>query len=130
MLVAHFYKCIIYFNSKQGLRFTSFLFFTMYSEVLSVMALAGLATAGFSAPGPMKRQAAGGQSVPTAQFKSRFEESRIVPDVIAALDPSVSFYAAYNTISGRPALLVPGSTLTISGKRMARNRGPPLADGF
>ena len=54
-------------------------------------------------------------SVSTADFKSRFEQSGIVPKIIPALDPVVSFYAGYKSAGGQDALLVPGSTLTISG---------------
>lgn len=54
-------------------------------------------------------------SVSTADFKSRFEESGIVPEVIAALDPAVSFYASYKSGDNQDALLVPGSTLTVDG---------------
>lgn len=56
-------------------------------------------------------------SVSTAEFKSRFEQSGIVPGVIGALDPAVSFYAAYLSEGGQDALLVPGSTLTVAGTR-------------
>ena len=55
-------------------------------------------------------------SVSTAEFKSRFEQSGIVPEIIAALDPAVSFYASYKTSTGGDALLVPGSTLTVAGE--------------
>lgn len=61
-------------------------------------------------------------SVSTADFKSRFEQSGIVPEIIPALNPAVSFYAGYKSAGGRDALLVPGSTLTVSGMVPARSR--------
>lgn len=60
-------------------------------------------------------------SVSTADFKSRFEQSGIVPEIIPALNPTVSFYAGYKSAGGRDALLVPGSSLTISGMAPARH---------
>lgn len=62
-----------------------------------------------------RQNALNANSVSTAEFKSRFEQSGIVPEIIAALDPAVSFYASYKASGDRDALLVPGSTLTISG---------------
>ncbi|KEZ46822.1 hypothetical protein SAPIO_CDS0131 [Scedosporium apiospermum] len=62
----------------------------------------------------MIRRQVNANSVSTADFKSRFEQSGIVPEVIAALDPAVSFYASYKTSTGQDALLVPGSTLTVA----------------
>ncbi|KAK0650012.1 phosphatidylethanolamine-binding protein [Cercophora newfieldiana] len=54
-------------------------------------------------------------SVSTLDFKNRFQSSGIVPEVIAALDPSVSFYAGFRAASdGHSELLVPGVSLTIS----------------
>jgi hypothetical protein len=55
-------------------------------------------------------------SVSTLEFKNRFQASGIVPEVIAALDPSVSFYASYKRNDGQDELLVPGTALTIQGK--------------
>ena len=66
----------------------------------------------------MIRRQVNANSVSTADFKSRFEQSGIVPEVIAALDPAVSFYASYKTSTGQDALLVPGSTLTVAGKSL------------
>ncbi|KAL1835760.1 hypothetical protein VTJ49DRAFT_6099 [Mycothermus thermophilus] len=58
-------------------------------------------------------------SVSTLEFKNRFVESGIVPEVIAALDPSVSFYASYKAgDDGHDELLVPGSTLTAAEAAM------------
>jgi phosphatidylethanolamine-binding protein len=55
------------------------------------------------------------RSVSTLEFKNLFVESGIVPQVIAALDPSVSFYAGYRSASdGHSELLVPGASLTIT----------------
>ncbi|KAK1753592.1 phosphatidylethanolamine-binding protein 4 [Echria macrotheca] len=54
-------------------------------------------------------------SVSTLDFKNRFQQSGIVPEVIAALDPSVSFYVSYRAAAdGHTELLVPGSSLTIA----------------
>jgi hypothetical protein len=55
------------------------------------------------------------QTLSTLEFKNRFTQSGIVPEVIAALDPSVSFYAGYKKDDGTDGLVVPGSTLTING---------------
>lgn len=52
-------------------------------------------------------------SVSTLEFKNRFMESGIVPEVIAAIDPSVSFYVGYRS-GDHDELLVPGSNLTVS----------------
>ncbi|KAK4448797.1 phosphatidylethanolamine-binding protein [Podospora aff. communis PSN243] len=53
--------------------------------------------------------------VSTLEFKNLFVESGIVPEVIAALDPSVSFYAGYRSArDGHSELLVPGASLTIA----------------
>ena len=56
-------------------------------------------------------------SVSTLDFKNRFQQSGIVPEVIAALDPSVSFYASYMAADGHTELLVPGSSLTVNEAR-------------
>lgn len=55
-------------------------------------------------------------SVSTLDFKNRFVTSGIVPEVIAALDPAVSFYASYIANDGHRELLVPGASLSINGK--------------
>ncbi|KAK3324938.1 phosphatidylethanolamine-binding protein, partial [Apodospora peruviana] len=52
--------------------------------------------------------------VSTLDFKNKFVESGIVPEVIAALDPSVSFYAAYVAANGSTTLLTPGTALNPS----------------
>lgn len=58
-------------------------------------------------------------SVSTSDFKDRFVDSGIVPEVIAALDPAVSFYAAYKAgDDDHDELLVPGSSLTVSEASM------------
>jgi hypothetical protein len=58
-------------------------------------------------------------SVSTLDFKNQFVSSGIVPEVIAALDPSVSFYASYKAgEDGHDELLVPGSSLNISEATM------------
>ncbi|RYP32295.1 hypothetical protein DL767_005270 [Monosporascus sp. MG133] len=51
------------------------------------------------------------QSVPPAKFKAAFEEAGIVPEVIATLNPVVSFYATYTNQDGVDKLLTPGVTL-------------------
>jgi len=53
-------------------------------------------------------------SVGTLDFKNAFVESGIVPEVIAALDPAVSFYVTYRAADGHEELLLPGSNLTVS----------------
>ncbi|SPO03992.1 uncharacterized protein DNG_06675 [Cephalotrichum gorgonifer] len=86
----------------------------LLGAALSASALLQTATAD-DRPGLNRRQSGlNAASVSTADFKSRFEESGIVPEVIAALDPAVSFYAAYQSDSGQDALLVPGSSLTVA----------------
>lgn len=58
-------------------------------------------------------------SVSTLSFKNQFVASGIVPEVIAALDPSVSFYASYKAgADSHDALLTPGSSLSISEATM------------
>ncbi|KAK3991123.1 phosphatidylethanolamine-binding protein [Cladorrhinum sp. PSN332] len=54
------------------------------------------------------------ESVSTLDFKNRFVSSGIVPEVIPALDPSVSFYITYRADDGHSELLTPGSTLTLN----------------
>ena len=61
-------------------------------------------------------------SVPTSVFKSRFVESGIVPEVIAALDPSVSFYASYKADDGHDELIIPGTSMTVNGASQDHNR--------
>jgi hypothetical protein len=51
-------------------------------------------------------------SVSTASFKSSFTSSSIVPDVLAAFSPSVSFYVGYTSADGDGAMMMPGSVLT------------------
>lgn len=77
----------------------------MFSSLsLAALALASVAVANDNAV-----------SVSTLDFKNRFVDSGIVPNVIAALDPSVSFYAGYRAAAdGHSELLVPGSSLTLS----------------
>jgi phosphatidylethanolamine-binding protein len=60
-------------------------------------------------------------SVSTLDFKNRFMQSGIVPEVIAGIDPSVSFYAAYkaeDSENSHDELLVPGSSLRVSEATM------------
>jgi hypothetical protein len=61
----------------------------------------------------------GAGSVSTLDFKNRFVASGIVPEVIAALDPAVSFYAGYKAgQDNHDELLVPGSRLTVAEATM------------
>jgi len=54
-------------------------------------------------------------SVSTLDFKNLFQQSGIVPDVIAALDPAVSFYAGFRSAAdGHSELLTPGVSLTVT----------------
>ena len=55
-------------------------------------------------------------NVSVADFKNDFATAQIVPEVLAAFNPSVAFYAGYNTDGGARALLTPGLALTKSGK--------------
>ncbi|KAK4120426.1 PEBP-like protein [Parathielavia appendiculata] len=58
-------------------------------------------------------------SVSTLDFKNQFVASGIVPEVVAALDPSVSFYASYKAgDDDHDELLVPGSSLSVSEATM------------
>jgi hypothetical protein len=58
-------------------------------------------------------------SVSTLSFKNQFVASGIVPEVIAALDPSVSFYAGYKAgADSHDELLTPGSSLSVSEATM------------
>jgi len=54
------------------------------------------------------------ESVSTLDFKNRFVSSGIVPEVIAALDPAVSFYVTYRADDGHSELITPGSSLTVN----------------
>jgi hypothetical protein len=51
-------------------------------------------------------------SVSTADFKSSFSSSSIVPDVLASFSPSISFYVGYTSADGDGAMMMPGSVLT------------------
>jgi phosphatidylethanolamine-binding protein len=51
-------------------------------------------------------------SVSVADFKSSFTSAEIVPDVLAAFSPSLSFYAGYTSADGDGAMLMPGTVLT------------------
>ncbi|KAK0669057.1 phosphatidylethanolamine-binding protein [Cercophora samala] len=72
---------------------------------LSLLALASVSLADDNA-----------ESVSTLSFKNAFVNSGIVPEVIPALDPAVSFYATYKTEgdSNHSELLIPGSSLTVN----------------
>jgi hypothetical protein len=95
----------------------------MLSSVANLAGVA-LAVASMARASTIDPRQLNAQSVPTSEFKARFEQSRIVPEVIAALDPSVSFYAAYKTVNPNfDGLLVPGSTLTIGGTWESRRCG-------
>jgi hypothetical protein len=53
------------------------------------------------------------QSVAVADFKSDFAAAGIVPEVLAAFNPSVAFYVGFPSSDGDSELLEPGMTLTI-----------------
>jgi len=56
-------------------------------------------------------------SVSIADFKADFATAQIVPEVLAAFNPSVAFYATYkHEDDGDAALLVPGANLSKIGK--------------
>lgn len=58
-----------------------------------------------------------GKSLSTAEFKSAFRDSGIVPEILpATLDPSVSFYAFYEGSDGKAGQVLPGTKLRIQGK--------------
>jgi len=52
------------------------------------------------------------ESLAVAEFKSGFASAAIVPEVLAAFNPSVAFYVSYQSADGDAALLHPGATLT------------------
>jgi len=54
----------------------------------------------------------GGSSVAVSVFKSSFTSSQLVPEILPAFNPSVSFYVGFATEEGEGALLTPGLTLT------------------
>ncbi|KAH8911154.1 PEBP-like protein [Coniochaeta sp. PMI_546] len=55
-----------------------------------------------------------GKSLSTAEFKSAFRDSGIVPEILpATLDPSVSFYAFYEGSDGKAGQVLPGTKLRI-----------------
>jgi hypothetical protein len=54
----------------------------------------------------------------TSDFVSEFQSAGIVPEVLAAFNPSVSFYAGYMTDAGKPMLLAPGMNLTANEAKL------------
>ncbi|KAG4443977.1 hypothetical protein IFR05_000524 [Cadophora sp. M221] len=52
------------------------------------------------------------ESLAVSEFKSEFVSAAIVPEVLAAFNPSVSFYVGYQSADGDAALLHPGAKLT------------------
>lgn len=54
-------------------------------------------------------------SVSVSDFKADFSTAQIVPEVLAAFNPSVAFYAGFASADGDAALLTPGMTLTTPG---------------
>lgn len=52
------------------------------------------------------------ESLDVASFKSEFASAAIVPEVLAAFNPSVAFYVSYQSVDGDAALLHPGKKLT------------------
>ena len=99
----------LFFPKATGLSNSLFFVCTMFQSIwLPVLAMASVAMADHLA-----------SSVSTLDFKNRFRESGIVPEVIAALDPAVSFYAGYKAgEDGHDELLVPGSTLSATEATM------------
>jgi hypothetical protein len=51
-------------------------------------------------------------SVAVSVFKSGFTSSGLVPEILAAFNPSVSFYVGFTSGDGEGALLTPGLTLS------------------
>ncbi|ORY19229.1 phosphatidylethanolamine-binding protein [Clohesyomyces aquaticus] len=54
------------------------------------------------------------ESVSVSDFKADFISAQIVPDVLAAFNPSVAFYAGFASADGDEALLTPGMALTVA----------------
>lgn len=50
-------------------------------------------------------------SVSTADFKSSFASAGIVPEVLAAFNPSVGFYVGFESSDGDGELMMPGMTI-------------------
>ncbi|KAJ0159265.1 OV-16 antigen [Colletotrichum tanaceti] len=53
------------------------------------------------------------KSMSTTEFRKAFLEAGVVPDVLGAFDPMLSFYAAYRASDGEKALIMPDSRLKI-----------------
>ncbi|KAB5513099.1 phosphatidylethanolamine-binding protein [Coniochaeta sp. 2T2.1] len=80
----------------------------MFSHILLALAVSGQCLATHETKGE------GAKSLTTAEFKDAFRSSGIVPEILpAALDPSVSFYAAYSSGDGKAAQIIPGSKLKV-----------------
>ena len=56
-------------------------------------------------------------SASVSDFKANFFTAQIVPEVIAAFNPSVAFYAGFASANGDLALLTPGMALTLNGTK-------------
>lgn len=74
-----------------------------YKSVVAATLLAGLS----SASHPSYR------GFSTSEFKSMYNETGIVPEVVANIDPAVSFYFSYKEKDGDEALQMPGDILTL-----------------
>jgi hypothetical protein len=54
------------------------------------------------------------KSVALTDFKASFTSSAIVPDILAAFNPSVGFYVGYASSDGDATLLEPGMSLSVT----------------
>ena len=52
-------------------------------------------------------------TVSISDFKAGFETSSIVPEVLAAFNPSVEFFVGFTADDGAPTLLTPGLALSL-----------------
>ncbi|KAK1966768.1 PEBP-like protein [Colletotrichum sublineola] len=53
------------------------------------------------------------KSVSTREFRRAFLDAGLIPDVMGSFNPTVSFYAGYQTRDGNKTLLSPGSKLNV-----------------
>lgn len=73
------------------------------SASVATALLAGLSSA--SHPTPMSHN--------VSEFKMVYEMTGIVPEVVASIDPAVSFYMGYMEQDGDMAMLMPGDTISL-----------------
>lgn len=69
----------------------------------------------------------GVESIAVSKFESDFASAKIVPDVLPAFKPSVSFYAGYASTDGDDGLVMPGMNLTTAGTSCSSLPRPCLA---